>query len=184
MLACDPLRLPTFDQDTHGRSVVNVVIETPQNSRNKYDWDPERGLFKLGGVLAAGAVFPFDFGFVPSTVGDDGDPLDVLVLMDEPAFAGCLVPSRLIGVIEAEQTEGGQTQRNDRLLAVASNARDQAHVNTIDDLNQNLLHEIEHFFVSYNAAKDKRFVPLGRSGPDRAVALIQQARERFARESA
>src|SRR5215210_3886384 len=84
---------------------LNVIIETPKGSRNKFNYDEELGLFKLGGVLPAGAVFPFDFGFVPSTVGGDGDPLDVLVLMDEPAFAGCLVAVQLIGVIEAEQTE-------------------------------------------------------------------------------
>ena len=72
--------LPPFDPDTHD---LNVIIETPKGSRNKYTYDEPRGLFKLGGVLPAGASFPFDFGFVPSTVGGDGDPLDVLVLMDE-----------------------------------------------------------------------------------------------------
>jgi inorganic pyrophosphatase len=98
---------------------LRVIIETPQGSRNKFDYDAELGLFKLGGVLPAGAVFPFDFGFVPSTTGGDGDPLDVLVLMDEAAFAGCLVEARLIGVIEAKQTErDGKTTRNDRLVAV------------------------------------------------------------------
>src|SRR4028119_2143117 len=98
-------------------------VETPEGSRNKFDFDEELGLFKLGGVLPAGAVFPFDFGFVPATRGGDGDPLDVLVLMDEPAFVGCLVPARLIGVIEAEQTErDGETARNDRLIAVAANS--------------------------------------------------------------
>ncbi len=91
----------------------NVVIETPKGSRNKFDYDPELGLFRLGGVLPLGAVFPFDFGFVPSTLGGDGDPLDVLTLMDEPAFTGCLVTVRLLGVIEAEQSEGGETTRND-----------------------------------------------------------------------
>src|SRR5215210_8005156 len=102
---------------------INVIIETPKGSRNKYNFDEELGLFKLGGVLPAGAVFPFDFGYVPSTVGGDGDPLDVLVLMDEPAFVGCLVPARLIGVIEAEQTEEGKTTRNDRLIAVTTTSR-------------------------------------------------------------
>src|SRR5215210_6607135 len=102
---------------------LNVIIETPKGSRNKFDFDEELGLFKLGGVLPAGAVFPFDFGFVPATRGGDGDPLDVLVLMDEPAFVGCLVPARLIGVIEAEQTEEGKTTRNDRLIAVTTTSR-------------------------------------------------------------
>src|SRR5215208_1072043 len=105
---------------------LNVIIETPRGSRNKFNYDGGLGLFKLGGVLPAGAVFPFDFGFIPSTLGGDGDPLDVLVLMDEPAFTGCLVPSNLLGVIEAEQTEDGKTTRNDRLIAVAAKSRDHA----------------------------------------------------------
>ena len=98
---------------------LNVVIETPKNCRNKYAFDEKLGVFVLKGVLAAGHVFPFDFGFIPQTTGGDGDPLDVLVLMDEPAFAGCLVPSRLIGVIEAEQTElDGKRERNFHELAL------------------------------------------------------------------
>src|SRR3712207_70105 len=111
---------------------LNVIIETPKGSRNKFKYDEERGLFLLDGVLPLGAVFPFDFGFVPSTLGDDGDPLDVLVLMDEPAFAGCLVPARLIGVIEAEQTEKGKTTRNDRLITVAENSRNHRELRSLD----------------------------------------------------
>jgi inorganic pyrophosphatase len=90
---------------------VLVVIETPKGSPNKFAFEPRFGTFVLKGVLPAGAVFPFDFGFVPSTRAEDGDPVDVLVLMDAPAFPGCVVPSRLVGVIEAEQTEGGKTER-------------------------------------------------------------------------
>src|SRR5215213_9695961 len=103
---------------------LHVIIETPKGSRNKFNYDEGLGVFRLGGVLPAGAVFPFDFGFVPSTLGGDGDPLDVLLLMDEPAFPGCLVEARLLGVVEAEQTErGGERTRNDRLVAVAAKAR-------------------------------------------------------------
>ncbi len=104
-------RLAAFVESSHD---LNVIIETPKGSRNKFKYDEEFGLFRLSGLLPVGAVFPFDFGFVPSTAGEDGDPLDVLLLMDEPAFAGCLVTSRLIGVIEAEQTEEGKAERNDR----------------------------------------------------------------------
>ena len=99
----------------------NVVVETPKGCRNKFKFDEAAGLFRLGGVLPAGAVFPFDFGYLPATQGDDGDPLDVLILMDEPAFPGCVVAARLVGVIEAEQTEkGGRPERNDRLIAVSN----------------------------------------------------------------
>jgi inorganic pyrophosphatase len=164
-------QLDPFDADSGD---MNVVIETPKGSRNKFDYDPHLGLFRLGGVLPAGAVFPFDFGFVPSTVGGDGDPLDVLVLMDEAAFAGCLVPARLIGVIEADQTEDGKTTRNDRLIAVAANSRDHADVTSLEQVSDNLVHEIEHFFVSYNMAKGKEFKPRGRFGPDRAVRVVEE----------
>ena len=163
---------------------VNVIVETPKGSRNKFDYDEEYRLFTLGGVLPAGAVFPFDFGFIPSTRGGDGDPLDVLVLMDEPAFTGCLVAARVIGVIEADQTEDGQTTCNDRVIAVATGSRNHRDLRSIDELNDNLLHEIEHFFVSYNAVKGKQFTPRGRFGPDRARQVVDAAGERFARELA
>lgn len=95
MVALDAM--PPFDGDD-----LTVVIETPKGSQNKYVFEPRWGAFALSGVLPAGAVFPFDFGFVPGTLAADGDPLDVLVLMDSAAFTGCVVPSRLLGVIEAD----------------------------------------------------------------------------------
>ena len=163
---------------------LHVIIETPKGSRNKFNYDGERGLFKLGGVLPAGAVFPFDFGFVPSTVGGDGDPLDVLVLMDEPAFAGCLVAVRLIGVIEAEQTEKGETTRNDRLIGVAAKARDHKGVRSLGQLNDHLVAEIEHFFVSYNEMKGKVFAPLRRGGPQRALTVVEEGERAFKKQHA
>ncbi|MFN8470923.1 MAG: inorganic diphosphatase [Anaerolineae bacterium] len=113
--------MPTFDPDSGN---LTVIIETPKGSRNKYKYDEKKRLFTLSKVLPAGASFPFGFGFVPSTRGQDGDPLDVLVLMDSPAFAGCLLECRLIGVIEAEQSEDGKKERNDRLIAVAAQSRE------------------------------------------------------------
>lgn len=165
-------KIPPFDAES---GELNVIVETPKGSRNKYEFDEKLGLFKLGGVLAVGHSFPFDFGFIPNTLGGDGDPLDVLVLMDEPAFVGCLIPSRLIGVIEAEQTEkNGKTGRNDRLIAVAANSRVHEDVKSINDLNETLIDEIEHFFVSYNEAKGKQFKPLGRFAAARAKAIVEE----------
>ncbi|HMJ05470.1 MAG TPA: inorganic diphosphatase [Chthoniobacterales bacterium] len=155
---------------------LHVVIDTPKGSRNKFAWDEKRELFQLGGVLPVGAIFPYDFGFIPRTRGEDGDALDVLVLMDEPAFTGCLVACRLLGVIEAEQTEKGRTERNDRLIAVAAKSRTNEHLQSLEDLNGKFLDEIEHFFVSYNEAKGKKFKPLGRFGPERARKLVMKAR--------
>jgi len=111
---------------------------------------------------------------VPGTLAEDRDPLDVLVLVDQPAFTGCLVHARLIGVIEAEQSEEGKVLRNDRLVAVAAASQTHSHIYSIDQLPGELLDEIEHFFVSYNAMRDRRFKPIGRKGPDRAAALIQE----------
>ncbi|HEV7857643.1 MAG TPA: inorganic diphosphatase [Pyrinomonadaceae bacterium] len=173
--------LSAFDDAESGE--LNVIIETPKGSRNKFDYDEEHHLFKLGGVLPSGAVFPFDFGFVPSTIGGDGDPLDVLVLMDEPAFAGCLLTARLIGVIEALQTEReGETTRNDRLIAVAARSHTHAHVRALDDLNENLVKEIEHFFISYNTIKGKEFKPLGRFGTQEALKLVRKGNASFRRK--
>jgi inorganic pyrophosphatase len=161
-------------------STLNVVIETPKGSRNKYTYDKGTGLFRLGGVLPSGASFPFDFGFVPSTLGGDGDPLDVLVLMDEPAFPGCLVYVRLAGVIEAEQTErGGETERNDRLIGVAAESRLLRHARALGSLGPDLLEEIEHFFISYNQIKGKEFKPLGRFGPQKALRLVEEGQKLY-----
>jgi inorganic pyrophosphatase len=99
-------RIKPFAEDMDD---VHVIIDTPRGSRNKLKWDRKLGVLKLSHILTAGAVFPFDFGFVPGTHGADGDALDVLVLTDEPLFPLCLVQARLIGVIEAEQTQEGKT---------------------------------------------------------------------------
>jgi inorganic pyrophosphatase len=167
-------KLPPFDQDTGN---LLVIVDTPKGSRNKFAWDEKRELFELSGVLPAGAVFPYDFGFIPKTRGEDGDALDVLILMDEPAFTGCLVECRLLGAIEAEQTENGKTERNDRLIAVSAKSRTHGHIGKLGDLNKEMVDEIEHFFVSYNAAKGKQFKPLRRSGPERARELVEQGSE-------
>src|SRR5436190_11771989 len=106
MFAHPLIELPTDDEES---SLINAVIDTPKGSRKKYKYDEDLGLFLLRKELPRGASFPYDFGFIPGTRGEDGDPLDVLVLTDEPSFPGCLARVRLIGVIEAEQTEKGKT---------------------------------------------------------------------------
>ena len=163
-------QLPTFDEDS---GQLTVIIETPKGSRNKYKYDDKKRLFTLSHVLPAGALFPFDFGFVPSTRGQDGDPLDVLVLMDAPAFVGCLLECRLIGVIEAEQSEDGKMERNDRLIAVASHSREHKDIENLDQVSPNLVNEIEHFFASYNEIQGKKFKVLGRPGPEQARRLVE-----------
>ena len=116
-----------------------AVIETPKGRRNKFKYAPETQAFTLGGLLPEGLSFPFDFGFVPSTLAEDGDPLDVMILMDEPAHVGCVLKVRLIGLIEAQQTENGKTTENDRLIGVAVHSYSHQDLQTIGDVNKSLL---------------------------------------------
>jgi len=162
--------LPAWDPETE---CLNVITETPKNSRNKIKWSPRHGLFLLDKVLPEGHVFPFDFGFVPGTQGPDGDPIDVLLLIEEAiGFSGCIVMARPVGVIEAEQTAKGKTIRNDRILAAATASRFFAKTRTLNDLPESLLTEVEHFFVSYNEMEDRKFKPIGRGGPEKATELV------------
>jgi inorganic pyrophosphatase len=160
----------------HSRQRIHVVVETPKGGRNKFAFAPDLGTFKLSGVLPEGHSFPYDFGFVPSTQAADGDPLDVLLLLSAPAFPGCVVEARLIGALELEQHEkDGQVVRNDRLLAVAADSHEHRDIREITDLSAAMLHEIEHFFHSYNEAHGREIRLLRRVGPARAAALLQHA---------
>ena len=172
----NPTKLPAFANNGADKDILNAVIETPGGSRNKFKYDEKLGFFSLSGVLPEGMVFPHAFGFVPSTKAEDGDPEDILILMDEPTFSGCVVPSRLVGVMEAEQTEtNGKSERNDRLIAVAANSRDYSEVRDLEDLNKNLLKEIEQFFVNYNKERGKRFRVLQMRGPRQALKLLKKS---------
>ena len=156
------------------KSECRAIIETPKGRRNKFDYDPELELFRLGGLLPEGMEFPFDFGFIPSTLGDDGDPLDVIVLMDEPAHVGCMLDIRIIGVIEAEQTQqNGKTETNDRLLGVAVHSYSHENVKSIDEVSKSLLDQLCEFFVSYNKSRGKKFKVVGRHGPKRAAKALE-----------
>jgi inorganic pyrophosphatase len=166
-------RLPVLDASSGD---VTAVIETPKGSPNKYDYDEGCAAFRLAGVMPEGTTFPYDFGFVPSTIAEDGDPLDVLVFLDAPAVVGCVLTVRLIGVIEAKQRKKGEDWiRNDRLLAVATHAHTHEHVRTLDDLRPRLLDEIEAFFFNYNELKGSEFKPMDRGGPKKARKLVDQA---------
>jgi inorganic pyrophosphatase len=164
--------------DTKKRQ-CRAIIETPKNRRNKFDYDPESNLFSLGGLLPEGMTFPFDFGFIPSTLGGDGDPLDVMVLMDEPAHVGCLLDVRIVGAIEAEQTEDGKTETNNRLLAVAIHSYSHEDVESVSDLSKTLLDQIEEFFISYNKQRGKKFKVKRCIGPKRALELIDDGIRAF-----
>src|SRR5437016_424143 len=155
------------------KRTCRAIIETPKGCRNKCDYDPDSGLFMLGGLLPEGMMFPFDFGFLPSTLGEDGDPLDILVLMDAPAHVGCLIEVRIIGVIQAEQTEDGKTERNDRLLGVAVHSYNHENLDSISDVSKTLLEQLEQFFISYNKQRGKKFRVTGTGGPKKALEYLK-----------
>jgi len=160
------------------KKVLNVVIETPQGSRGKYKYDEESGLFELSKIMSAGMEFPYDFGFVPGTKAQDGDPLDVLVFLDVCVPVGCLLRCRPIGVIEAQQTEeNGKSTRNDRIVAipVESHGNQHSDIKSLKEMNTGLLKELEEFFVNYNSIRGVKFKLLGCRGPKTALALIAKA---------
>src|ERR1700758_621594 len=168
----DPTRLKPISK-TDG--LLQVIIETPAGSRNKFAFDPDQGIFSLKAVLPAGMSFPYDFGFLPRTLAPDGDPIDVLLLMDEPAFPGIAVRARLIGIIEGEQVDGKKKIRNDRLIAVAEVNHEYAYLKKLDDLPKKFLRELEEFFVNYHRLEGKRYTLLGCKKVDAAMRIIQKA---------
>lgn len=169
----NPTLLKPIDKS---EGILQVIIETPKGSRNKFAFDPEQKVFALRKVLPAGMVFPYDFGFLPQTIAEDGDPLDVLLLMDEPAFPGVVVRARLIGIIEGEQLEDKKKTRNDRLLAVAEANHMYANIKDPKDLPGQFLHELEEFFVNYHRLEGKQYKLLGCKGADEAQRQIRDAR--------
>jgi inorganic pyrophosphatase len=171
--------LETFD---HERRLVHVVVETPKGARSKVAFDPKLQAFVLKKILPEGMSFPFDFGFIPSTIGGDGDPLDVLVLMDEPVGTGVVVPSRLIGLIDATQTEkDGETVENARLIAISASSLLLSDVRRLSALPAPVLAQIEHFFVSYNEQEGRVFTPTGRHGPRKAMHHVEAGQRRYHR---
>lgn len=164
--------LPPIDAD--GR--VWAVVESPQGSGHKLAYRPDLGAFELSASLPVGMQMPFDFGFFPGTLAADGDPLDVLVLLDAPAYPGTVVEVRLLGVLEAEQREPHTaTFRNDRLIAVAIASNQRAHTRTLRDLDVGLLDQIETYLVTYAASRGKTVRFLARRGPAVAKKLLRRA---------
>jgi inorganic pyrophosphatase len=159
---------------------LRVVIETPRGSRSKYSYDPECDCMQLSTVLPEGMVFPYDFGFIPSTIGDDGDPLDILVLMEASVVPGCVVRARLVGAIEAEQKGKGESWiRNDRLIAIATHAETHDNARNLGDLRPHLLDEIKEFFVTYNKLRGRKFRAKHDAGPQKARKLIEEGMKTF-----
>lgn len=162
-------------EKTNGKTgrgpVLEVVIETPAGSRNKFTYDEHVGVFRLHKILPIGFKFPFDFGFVPGT-------LDALIVADEPTFTGCVMSVRLLGVLAAEQTEGDKTIRNDRLIATPESAKISPTARTLDDLPARRLEQIQHFFIAYNRYENREFKIVKRQGAAAAVKLVAEGRRK------
>jgi inorganic pyrophosphatase len=161
--------------DSRSRT-VRAIIETPRGSRQKFTYGPKLEAFVLKKLLPAGMTFPLDFGFIPSTRGEDGDPLDLLVVTDEPLPIGAVLRVRLVGVLEATQHEHRSAMRKDRLIDVACESTAHAKVRALTDLGAAFAREIELFWTTYNALRDRRFDVIGWRGAAQAAMLIRASR--------
>ena len=171
-------RVPARRED----GAVQVFVETPTGSRDKFDLDHDTGLFTWSLQLPLGSTFPFSFGFVPNTLAEDGDPLDIILLVDGAMPQGVVVPARLIGVLPVAQDEAGDGEagtRNDRILAVPTLAQSFGDAHDIDDLREGLYEEIGAFFASYNRLIAREFEYGDPLGADEAERRLEDAIARF-----
>jgi inorganic pyrophosphatase len=154
---------------------ITAIVESPKGSGQKFDYEPEMNLFKLKKVLPAGLVFPFDFGFIPDTLGEDGDPLDVMVISEFHTFTGCVMECRLIGAITAKQTErNGEEMRNDRFIGVPVVSEQYEEVNEVDELPKQMIGQLQNFFMNYNDQAGKKFEPFEVVSAAEAMKLISE----------
>ncbi len=150
--------------------VLNVLIEIPGGSKNKYEFDKDMGAFILDRVLFSSVAYPYDYGFVPNTLADDGDPLDGMVIMDQPTFPGCVIAARPIGMLE--MIDGGD--RDEKLLCVPTEDPRFKDVKSLDDIAQHRLDEIAEFFKTYKNLEKKVTEILGWKGVDAVQPLVEQ----------
>jgi inorganic pyrophosphatase len=166
------LEIPSIDPSTGN---LNAIIETPRGSRNKYAFDEKAGLFGLKKILPAGMAFPFDFGFIPSTLAADGDPLDILIVTEEKLFPGCLVQARLLGALKCKQGKKGKLERNDRLIAVPILEDVPVKIRSLKGLDAKMLWELEKFFVYQHTLVGEEFKVVEIIGPHKASRLVKRA---------
>jgi inorganic pyrophosphatase len=150
---------------------VYAVIEIPRGSRNKYEYDKEKEAFILDRVLYSPVHYPAEYGIIPKTLWDDGDPMDILVLMDQPTFPGCIIETRPIGVMNMIDTG----DKDDKILGVPVDDPRFKDVNDIEDLPEHLLDEIQHFFAEYKKLQGKKTEVLGWKGKEEALKAIERS---------
>lgn len=170
--------LPPFTEDGE----VHVVVETPRGSRAKFAYDPKLESFAFSKSLLTGLTYPHDWGFVPSTKADDGDPLDIMVIHDAATFPGLVVTCRVIGVLQIEQKSKKKSERNDRLFAVPHNSHSEQALRDVDDLTKPIREELEKFFIATDELEDKKLKIIGWKGPKVAVQAIKDAAKSFVKD--
>ncbi len=161
----------------HPPEVITAVIEIPQGSRNKYELDKASGLIKLDRVLYSAVHYPAEYGFIPRTLHDDGDPMDVLVLLKEETFPGCIIDARPIGVLH--MVDKGEP--DDKILAVPVHDPYSQEYFDIADIPQHLLREVAQFFVSYKELEGKKVEIVGWGKSGEAMRLIARSIEQYDR---
>jgi inorganic pyrophosphatase len=164
------LKLPTWADDEH----VYAIVETPRGSTCKLDFDPELSVFVLAKPLMAGLSYPYDWGFIPSTKAEDGDPLDVLIIHDAQTYPGVVLRCRPVGVLEVEQKSKNKKERNDRVFAVPNRSPLESDLKDIRHLPARAHEELEKFFQATNALEDKELLFLGWRGPNQAIKTIKR----------
>ncbi|SRR5579875_2209551 len=157
------------------RGWVEAVIEIPSGSRNKYEYDHQRGIFRLDRVLYSSVHYPTDYGFIPDTLADDGDPLDILVVVEEPTFPGCYVRARPIGTLVMSDEKG----LDEKILAVPVDDPRFDGITQLDQLHPHWLLEIENFFATYKALQKKVVTIQGWESVESAWKIIEKTRRQF-----
>jgi len=158
--------------------IINAVIEIPKGARNKYEYDEETDEIKLDRALHSPLYYPADYGFVPHTRSEDGDHLDVLVIITNSVFPGCYLSVRPIGVLDMRDDSG----QDWKIISVAEKDPRQTNINSIDDIDEQYKNEIKHFFEQYKMLENKEVVVNGWMGKEDAYRLINEAKDRFAAE--
>ena len=163
-------KLPTWADKNH----IFAVVETPRGSSCKLDFDPKLRVFTLAKPLMTGLTYPYDWGFIPSTKAQDGDPLDVLIIHDAATYPGLVLQCKPIGVLEIVQSSKGKKERNDRVFVVPDRSPFEGDLQDIRHLPARAIDELEKFFEATDALESKKLRFLGWRGPDRAIKTIKK----------
>src|SRR5512142_2927446 len=168
-------RLYDLDPGDDCPESVRMIVEIPRNSSNKYEYDGALGVFRLDRPLYSPMHYPGEYGFIPGTLAEDGDPLDVLTLVEEPSFPGCMIAVRPLGLLDMVD----QNEPDQKILAVPNRNPRFDQVHTIDQVFPHVLREIEHFFTIYKELEGKRTEMRGWHGPRQAREVIRVSRDRY-----